>query len=109
MILSAELIMLCQRLWDDLGLQNVRLKLNSIGDANERPVLTLISYFENHSVLRCGSGVAYIAIHCGYLIQNPAMQEMVNAAPKLLDYLGAESLAHFDGVQKCAQQYSVHD
>jgi histidyl-tRNA synthetase len=31
--------------------------------------------------------------------KNPAMQEMVNAAPKLLDYLGEASLAHFDGLK----------
>src|SRR5476651_985837 len=34
--IDAELIMLCQRLWDDLGLDNIRLELNSIGDAEER-------------------------------------------------------------------------
>ena len=35
--------------------------------------------------------------------KNPAMQEMVNGAPKLLDYLGDESLAHFEGVKKHAR------
>src|SRR5438270_11052095 len=34
--IDAELIMLCQRLWDDLGLSDVRLEINSIGDADER-------------------------------------------------------------------------
>jgi histidyl-tRNA synthetase len=34
--IDAELIMLCRRLWDDLGLENIRLELNSIGDAEER-------------------------------------------------------------------------
>ena len=34
--IDAELIMLCRRLWDDLGLENIRLELNSIGDAAER-------------------------------------------------------------------------
>jgi histidyl-tRNA synthetase len=39
--------------------------------------------------------------------KNPAMQEMVNAAPKLLDYLEAESLAHFEGVQTVLRHNNV--
>ena len=31
--------------------------------------------------------------------KNPAMQEMINAAPKLMDFLGAQTLAHFEAVQ----------
>src|SRR2546427_2220165 len=31
--------------------------------------------------------------------KNPAMQEMVNGAPRLLDFLGEGSLAHFDGLK----------
>jgi histidyl-tRNA synthetase len=39
--------------------------------------------------------------------KNPAMQELVNAAPKLLDYLGDESRAHFEGVQRLLRHNSV--
>jgi histidyl-tRNA synthetase len=47
---DAELIMLCRRLWDDLGLENIRLELNSIGDAEERARhrVDLIAYLEKH-------------------------------------------------------------
>lgn len=47
---DAELIVMCQRLWDDLGLQNVRLEINSIGDAEDRKTHreALIAYFEQH-------------------------------------------------------------
>eukprot|EP01034_Spumella_vulgaris_P039866 gene39866-49269_t len=34
---DAEMIMLCRRLWDDLGLENIRLELNSIGDPGGAP------------------------------------------------------------------------
>ena len=46
--IDAELIMLCRRLWDDLGLENIRLELKSIGDAAERQRhrAELIAYFE---------------------------------------------------------------
>ena len=102
--IDAELIMMCQRLWDDLGLEDVKLQLNSIGDAEERGKhrADLITYFEQHSALLDTD--AQRRLHSNPLrildTKNPAMQEMVNAAPKLMDYLGEESRAHFEGVQK---------
>src|SRR5882757_4000465 len=51
--IDAELIMMCQRLWDDLGLQDIRLELNSIGNADERNKhrADLIAYFEQNASL----------------------------------------------------------
>lgn len=51
--IDAELILLCQRLWDDLGLENIRLEINSIGNAGERNRhrADLIAYFEQHKGL----------------------------------------------------------
>ncbi|TCS33287.1 histidyl-tRNA synthetase [Paucimonas lemoignei] len=109
--IDAELIMLCQRLWDDLGLQNIRLELNSIGDADERHRhrADLIAYFEKHADILDED--AKRRLHTNPLrildTKNPAMQEMVNAAPKLLDYLGEESRAHFEGVQKILRHNSI--
>jgi len=100
---DAELIMMCQRLWDDLGLNNVRLELNSIGDAAERNKhrADLIAYFEQHNDVL--DAEALRRLHSNPLrildTKNPAMQALVNAAPKLLDYLGDESRKHFEGVQ----------
>ena len=114
--IDAELIMLCRRLWDDLGLSNIRLELNSIGDADERARhrVDLIAYLEQHEELL--DAEARRRLHSNPLrildTKNPAMQDMVNGAPKLLDYLGAESLAHLEGVKKIldmnAVQYSIN-
>ncbi len=109
--IDAEMIMLCRRLWDDLGLENIRLELNSIGDAAERGRhrLDLIAYFEAHIELL--DAEAKNRLHSNPLrildTKNPAMQELVNGAPKLLDYLGAESLAHFEGVQKILNHNNI--
>lgn len=109
--IDAELIMLCQRLWDDLGLQDVRLELNSIGNADERSRhrADLITYFEQHAALLDAD--AQRRLHANPLrildTKNPAMQAMVNAAPKLLDYLEADSLAHFEGVQNILRHNNV--
>ena len=109
--IDAELILLCQRLWDDLGLTDIRLEINSIGDASERQRhrADLITYFEqHHSQLDAD---AQRRLHTNPLrildTKNPAMQELVNAAPKLLDYLGDESRAHFEGVQRLLRHNSV--
>ena len=102
--IDAELIMLCRRLWDDLGLENIRLELNSIGDAAERNRhrADLITYFEANEALL--DAEARRRLHANPLrildTKNPAMQDLVNNAPKLLDYLEGESIAHFEGVKR---------
>lgn len=109
--IDAELIMLCQRLWDDLGLQGIRLELNSIGNADERSHhrADLVAYFERYKDLLDSD--AQRRLHSNPLrildTKNPVMQEMVNAAPKLLDYLDEESRAHFEGVQKILRHNSI--
>jgi histidyl-tRNA synthetase len=109
--IDAELIMLCQRLWDDLGLENIRLELNSIGNADERNRhrTDLIAYFEKHKDLLDAD--AQRRLHSNPLrildTKNPAMQEMVNGAPQLLDYLGEESRSHFEGVQRILRHNSI--
>lgn len=109
--IDAELIMLCQRLWDDLGLQGIKLELNSIGNADERNRhrADLVAYFEQRKDLLDAD--AQRRLHSNPLrildTKNPAMQEMVNSAPRLLDYLGEESRAHFEGVQKILRHNSI--
>ncbi|HSY27594.1 MAG TPA: histidine--tRNA ligase, partial [Burkholderiaceae bacterium] len=109
--IDAELIMMCQRLWDDLGLQDIRLELNSIGNADERNRhrADLIAYFEQHQDVL--DAEAKRRLHTNPLrildTKNPTMQQMVNAAPQLLSYLGEESLAHFEGVQKILRHNNI--
>jgi histidyl-tRNA synthetase len=108
---DAELIMLCQRLWDDLGLDSIRLEINSIGDADERARhrADLIVYFEQHRDQLDADALR--RLHANPLrildTKNPAMQALVDGAPKLLDYLGVESKAHFDGVQNILRHSNI--
>lgn len=109
--IDAELIMLCQRLWDDLGLHGIRLELNSIGNAEERNRhrADLVAYLEQHKDLLDADAQRRLYSNPLRILdtKNPTMQEMVNAAPKLLDYLGDESRAHFEGVQKILRHNSI--
>ncbi len=109
--IDAELIMLCRRLWDDLGLENIRLELNSIGDASERQRhrADLITYFEAN--LDALDTEAKNRLHTNPLrildTKNPAMQQLVNQAPKLLDYLEGESVAHFEGLKRILDHNNI--
>jgi len=100
---DAELILLAAALWEDLGLTDVQLEINSLGQPEERLKhrQALISYFEQHvDVL---DEDARRRLHSNPLrildTKNPAMQALVEAAPKLIDYLGADSLAHFNALK----------
>ncbi|MBK4734459.1 histidine--tRNA ligase [Noviherbaspirillum pedocola] len=109
--IDAELIMLCQRLWDDLGLEGIRLEINSIGDAEERKRHRddLIAYFEQHREQLDADAQRRLYSNPLRILdtKNPTMQELVNAAPKLLDYLGEESRAHFEGVQRILRSSNI--
>ena len=101
--IDAEVIAMCQRLWDDLGLTDIRLELNSIGDPDERREhrQALIAHLEAHRELLDAD--AQRRLHSNPLrildTKNPAMQALVEAAPRLADFLGDASRAHFEGVQ----------
>ncbi len=109
--IDAELIMMCQRLWDDLGLDKVRLELNSIGDADERLKhrADLIAYFEQHRDQLDNEAQRRLYTNPLRILdtKNPAMQALVNQAPKLIDYLGDESLKHFERVQAILRHNSI--
>jgi len=99
---DAEQIIMLSRLWRELGLQDVELQINTIGDAAERAEYRqiLINYFEQHEALLDAD--AKRRLHTNPLrildSKNPAMQAMIEAAPKLIDQLGTESLAHYQGL-----------
>jgi histidyl-tRNA synthetase len=100
---DAEVILLAAALWKAIGLTDVRLELNSLGQPAERAQhrAQLIAYFEQHAELLDED--ARRRLHSNPLrildTKNPAMQAMVASAPRLLDFLGAESLAHFEGLK----------
>jgi len=101
--IDAEMILLAHALWERLGLQQVRLELNSLGQPAERAQhrAALIQYFEQHAQQLDDD--ARRRLHANPLrildTKNPAMQSMVEGAPQLLEFLGPESLAHFQRVQ----------
>jgi histidyl-tRNA synthetase len=100
---DAELILLASALWKAIGLTDVRLELNSLGQPAERALhrAQLIAHFEQHADKLDEDGKR--RLHSNPLrildTKNPAMKDVVESAPKLSEFLGAESIAHFEGLQ----------
>jgi len=99
---DAEVILMCRSLWRDLGLADVRLELNCLGQPAERRAhrAALVAHFEAQKELL--DAEAQRRLHSNPLrildTKNPVMQALVEAAPRLMDYLGDESLRHFEGL-----------
>ena len=103
---DAEVILMCRQLWRELGLvegRDLRLELNSLGQPDERGLhrLALISHLEQHVDLLDEEAKRRMYSNPLRVLdtKNPALQAVVEAAPQLMDFLGAESLAHFNGVR----------
>jgi len=103
---DAEMILMVRTLWRELGLvegKHVRLEINSLGQPVERKAHrdALVAYFEQHKgVLDVDSQRRLTSNPLRILdTKNPAMQPLVEAAPKLIDFLGEASLAHFSAVR----------
>jgi histidyl-tRNA synthetase len=113
---DAEVILMVRSLWRDLGLDDVRLELNSLGQPDERQAhrAALIAYFEQHAAQLDED--ARRRLHTNPLrildTKNPAMQALVEAAPKLMDFLGEASLAHLAAVRAmldaAGQPYTIN-
>jgi histidyl-tRNA synthetase len=108
---DAEQILMLGRLWGALGLSGIRLELNSLGQPPERARhrADLIRYLEQHH--EHIDEDARRRLHSNPLrildTKNPAMQELVAAAPRLIDYLGEASLSHFERLQQLLRSAGI--
>ena len=97
--IEAELIFLAARFWKLLGLEQIELQINTLGTLASREHFkqNLVDYFNDHlseldedSERRLHSNPLRILDS-----KNPTMQSMIEAAPKLSEYLDQESAEHF--------------
>ncbi|MEJ6001821.1 histidine--tRNA ligase [Paucibacter soli] len=103
---DAEVILMGSRLLRELGLvegEHFTLELNCLGEVTERRAHreALIAHLEQHKELLDEDSQRRMYTNPLRVLdtKNPALQAMANAAPKLLDFLGEASLAHFNGVR----------
>lgn len=108
---DVEQIVMLARLWRELGLSDVELQINTLGDSAERTEYrkTLINHFEQHADLLDED--AKRRLHTNPLrildSKNPRMQAMIEAAPRLIDTLGSETRAHYDDLCQLLDEAGV--
>lgn len=109
--IDAEALLMCNRLWEDLGLEDIKLHLNTLGNAEERAQHrnALVDYFTQRQDALDEDSRRRLQTNPLRILdsKNPAMQELIAGAPQLLEMVGAESRAHFDGVQKFLRDAGV--
>ena len=109
--IDAEQILMCARLWRKLGLRDISLQINTLGDAAARKQHRekLIAYLEKYADLLDED--AKRRLHSNPLrildSKNPAMQELISGAPKLMDELHEDAILHFEAVQSILKQHGV--
>lgn len=102
--IDAELIIMSARMWQRLGISQLRLEINSLGTPESRAVYrdALVGYFadvksqlDDDSIRRLEQNPLRILDS-----KNPDMQSIIKAAPVMLDYLDEESVQHFAGLRR---------
>jgi histidyl-tRNA synthetase len=108
---DAEHIVMCRELWNGLGLDRIRLQINSLGspEARARYRERLVHYLERNldaldvdSRRRLGTNPLRVLDS-----KNPAMQAVIQGAPRLHDDLDEDSLLHFEGLQTILRELNV--
>ncbi len=103
---DAELILMLRAFWRELGLvegEHIVLELNSLGQPEERKAhrAALVAHFEAHASEL--DAEAARRLHSNPLrildSKNPALAGVIESAPTLMAFLGADSLAHFDALR----------
>jgi histidyl-tRNA synthetase len=101
--IDAELMILCARLWEKLGIKRLALEINTLGapETRARYREELVKYFrtvksqlDEDSIRRLEKNPLRILDS-----KNPEMQGLIAAAPVMIDHLDAESAAHFAGLK----------
>ena len=106
-----EMILLTGRIWKALNLSPLQLELNSLGSPESRKEYKrqLQDYFNDHqkeldedSLRRLGRNPLRILDS-----KNPDLQEIIESAQKMVDFLDQESNEHFEGLMAMLQEHAI--
>uniref|UniRef100_E6QTN4 histidine--tRNA ligase n=1 Tax=mine drainage metagenome TaxID=410659 RepID=E6QTN4_9ZZZZ len=109
--MDAEHIVMTADLWQRLGLSGIALELNTLGDseARARHRIKLIAHLESH--VDQLDEEARRRLHSNPLrildSKNPALQSIIEAAPRLYNELDDRALQHFDTVQRILKAHHI--
>ncbi|MEJ2060526.1 MAG: histidine--tRNA ligase [Gammaproteobacteria bacterium] len=109
--IDAELIALCARIWDGLGLSGLRLEINSLGTPETRQVYRkdLIEYLSRHETKLDAEARDRLQSNPLRILdsKNPEMREVIRNAPDMFDYLDTASKTHFDQLRERLEDLGI--
>lgn len=109
--IDAEILLICARLWNALGLGDISLQLNSLGNTKIRDKYRtqLVSYFDQYRSKLDEDSLRRLEINPLRILdsKNPDMQDIINGAPVILDFLDGESTHHFDGLKRLLDDLNI--
>jgi histidyl-tRNA synthetase len=109
--IDAEHLLMCARLWDDLGLEGIALEINSLGSLEERlrHRQALVAFLQERRDALDADAQRRIETNPLRVLDSkvPATQAVLADAPSLLDFLGDASRAHFEAVQQVLRDEAV--
>lgn len=109
--IDAELILVCARVWNALGINDVCLELNSLGSYSARQHYRnlLIEYLSDHRDQLDGDSIRRLETNPLRILdsKNPEMQSLISGAPSLLDSIDDESAEHFSVLRGLLDANSV--
>lgn len=98
--IEAEVLSIVQRVFSRLGLDKTQLQINSLGDTQARADYrnALVAYLGDFKDQLDDDSQRRLTTNPLRILdsKNPAMQELLENAPSILDYLSDESKANFD-------------
>ncbi|MDO4695957.1 MAG: histidine--tRNA ligase [Neisseria sp.] len=100
--IDAEIVAMCADLWRELGiLEHLTLEINCLGNREERAAhrAALVEYLTQYETELDEDGKRRLKTNPLRVLdtKNPALQDICNAAPRLVDYLGETSRTHYAG------------
>ncbi len=109
--IDVEQVLMCARLWKKLGIKDVSLQINTLGDSAARQSHRgkLIAYLEQHQDVLDAEAKRRLYSNPLRILdsKNPAMQDIIAGAPRLMDELDDEAKAHFQAVQDALTRHGV--
>jgi histidyl-tRNA synthetase len=109
--IDTEVILMTARIWQELGIDDLELQLNSLGTPEERRAYRdeLVAYFNAHAEVLDEDSQRRLDSNPLRILdsKNPAMREMLDSAPVLTAHLGEESRRHFDFIAETLTRAGV--
>ncbi len=109
---EVELILFCNRLWRELGIENVlQLNINTIGtiETREEYKRELVSFFRDNIDSLDEDSVRRLETNPLRILdsKNPNLKDIISRAPSILDYLDDGSKEHFIELKKMLENLKI--